>query len=76
MQIDTEQEWFLVSEASRLTGIAPSTLRHHIKRGHIATEIRTNLLDELARYLQENGSQVNLEQYQKEWFSIETSPQK
>lgn len=75
MQIDSEQEWFSPAEASEVTGISLSTLRHHIFGGNIVTHKRNLPLtvihrEELDRYLKEKRSHVSLEQYEDEWFTI------
>ena len=39
--IETDQEWLIVPEASRLTGIKQSSLIHHIRSGNLKSERRS-----------------------------------
>lgn len=75
MTIDTEQEWLPVKRAAKLTGIPARTLRVNIERGKLASHTRNIPMtvihrDELARYLKEKRSYINLEPYEGEWFTL------
>ncbi len=75
MTINTEQEWLTVKGAAKLTGIAQRTLRAHIQRGNLATHTRIIPLtvihrDEMARYLKGKRPEVNLDQVEGEWFTV------
>lgn len=71
--IDTEQEWFTVSEAVKITGIIERTLRSHIEAGHLVAHKKPSTVihrDELIQFLHRRRPDINLDTYQDEWFTV------
>lgn len=71
--IETEQEWFTISEASQITEITKSTLVYHIGAGNLITHKKTSTVvhrDELIRFLNIRRPGMSLDAYPEEWFTI------
>lgn len=73
--IDTEQEWLPVTRAAMLAGIPVRTLRVNIERCKLTSHTRNIPMtvihrDEVARYLKVKRPDVDLDQYQEEWFTV------
>jgi site-specific DNA recombinase len=75
LTIESGQEWFSVGEASEVTEIGKNTLYYHIYAGNLEVHKRNVPLtvihrDELAAYLRVKRPQVDLGQYEEEWFTM------
>ena len=73
--IETDREWMILPEAAKLTGINLGTLTHHVRKGNIKSERRevpTMVLhkDEVAKFLMLRGRDIDLDQYEEEWFTL------
>jgi site-specific DNA recombinase len=75
IQVDTEQEWLTVGEASELTGISKNTLYVNIHNGVLKAENRGDPLtvlhrNEVIKYLGTRRRSVSLDEYEDEWFTV------
>ncbi len=75
IQVETEQEWLTVGEASELTGINKNTLYVNIHNGVLKAENRGDPLtvihrEEVIKYLRTRRRTVSLDGHEDEWFTI------
>lgn len=79
MTIDTDQEWFSIGEAADVIGIKKTTLAHYVYSGTLVVQRRgiSSMFihrDELAKFLavkrRNQTREINLDQYEGEWFTV------
>ena len=75
VQVETDQEWLTVIEASELSGVSQSTLYVNIHNGSLTAENRGDPAtvihrDEVIKYLRTLRRVVSIDGYEDEWFTV------
>ena len=77
--VETDQEWLSLGEAAEATGLAESTLNYHILAGELKAHRRplpqkVVHREELVKFLavkrRNQTREINLDQYEGEWFTL------